>query len=128
MLAAGFVVRLRRDVRRLWRRRGWRRKRGEISGHEVRVGVGGDTGCRGESAFVRVRRTGVHLETMKTAKQATLELVHEMPDGVSFRVILSKLAYLSRIEEGVAEADRGEVVSNEQVMEELRQWRPSSGR
>jgi hypothetical protein len=70
---------------------------------------------------------------MKTAKQATLELVHEMPDGVSFRTILSKLAYLSRIEEGSAEAERGDVVSNEQVMEEAEawlrgQWRPSSGR
>lgn len=65
---------------------------------------------------------------MKTAKQATLELVREMPDEVSFRTILSKLAYLSRIEEGSAEAERGDVVPNAQVMEELRQWRPSSGR
>ena len=57
---------------------------------------------------------------MKNAKQATLELVHEMPEEVSFRAILSKLAYLARIEEGLAEADRGEVVPNAQVMEELR--------
>lgn len=65
---------------------------------------------------------------MRTAKQATLEMVQEMPDEVSFKAILSRLAYLSRIEEGIAEAERGEVVPNAQVMDELRQWRPSTGR
>lgn len=64
---------------------------------------------------------------MKTAKQATLEMVHDMPDEVSFKTILAKLAYLSRIEQGIAEAERGEVVPNAQVMEALRQWRQSSG-
>jgi predicted transcriptional regulator len=65
---------------------------------------------------------------MKTAKQATLEWMQDLPDDASMRAILTRIEYLARIEEGLAEADRGDVVPNKQVMEELRHWRPSSGR
>lgn len=57
-----------------------------------------------------------------------LEWVQELPEDASMRAILHRIEYLARIEEGLAEADRGAVVPNNQVMEELRQWRPSSGR
>jgi predicted transcriptional regulator len=65
---------------------------------------------------------------MKSAKQATLELVQDLPDEVSMDTILEKLAYLADIERGLAEAERGEVADNAQVIEELRAWRKSSGR
>ena len=65
---------------------------------------------------------------MKSAKQATLELVRDLPDEVSMDAILAKLRYLADIERGLAETERGEVVSHAQVMEELRQWQTSSGR
>lgn len=65
---------------------------------------------------------------MKTAKQATLEWVQDLPEDASMRAILDRIEYLSRIEEGLGEADRGDIVPNKQVMEELRAWRPSSGR
>jgi len=65
---------------------------------------------------------------MKSAKQATLELVRDLPDEVSMDAILAKLQYLAEIERGLEEAERGDVVSHAQVMEELRQWQTSSGR
>ena len=64
---------------------------------------------------------------MKSAKQATLEIVQGLPDEVSMDAILARLHYLADIERGVAEAERGEVVSHAQVMEEMRQRQTSSG-
>jgi predicted transcriptional regulator len=65
---------------------------------------------------------------MKTAKQATLDLVQDLPDEVSMDTILAKLAYLARIDQGLADAERGDIVPHAQVMEELRQWQKSPGR
>ena len=56
-----------------------------------------------------------------------MELVKEMPDEVSMRTILDELEFLARIEQGIAEAERGEVVPHAEVMKEMDQWLKSLG-
>ena len=65
---------------------------------------------------------------MKTAKQETLELVEQLPDDVSMETITERLLLELRLRECMAQVERGEVFSHEEILEDVSRWRRSLGR
>ena len=54
-----------------------------------------------------------------TKKDKILAVVESLPDDVSYDDAIERLDLLRRIELGLAQADRGEVVDHDEFMEEL---------
>ena len=54
-----------------------------------------------------------------TVKQKLLALVQQLPDDISFDDAIERFDVLLRIEQGIAQADRGEVVGHDEVMRQL---------
>ena len=61
-----------------------------------------------------------------TTKQIAMELVQKLPEEVSLKEIAREIEFIAGIEEGLAEFDRGETVSSEQVLSEVSQWARNS--
>jgi hypothetical protein len=61
---------------------------------------------------------------MKTAKQEVQELLDSLPEDVSSESILEEMLLLQTLKERVAQVERGETVSHEQVKS---RWLPSTG-
>jgi predicted transcriptional regulator len=57
-----------------------------------------------------------------TSKQIAVELVQKLPEEVSLSDIAQGIEFIAGIEEGLAEFDRGESVSPEQLLSEVSQW------
>jgi predicted transcriptional regulator len=55
------------------------------------------------------------------AKQAVRDLLDKLPDDCSLEDVLYHLYVLQRVEQGLAEANAGELIPHAQVQEELRQ-------
>ena len=64
---------------------------------------------------------------MKTAKQEVLDLLDTLPDDVSLDTLLERIRFKAKILHSMAQADRGEGVPHEQVVEQLDQWLQSLG-
>ncbi len=65
---------------------------------------------------------------MKSDKQSAIELIERLPDSISLETIVSELLFKVKVLRGIDQLDRGEVVSHEEVVEEMTKWRPSVGR
>ena len=61
-------------------------------------------------------------------KQAALNMIGGMPDGVSLEDIMYELYFRQRVDRGLYELDNGRVVSQDEVKEILAGWLQSSGR
>lgn len=59
---------------------------------------------------------------MKTAKQETLELVEQLPDDVSMEIIMAELHFKAKVLHAIEQADRGQVVSDEEARRRLSKW------
>ena len=57
-----------------------------------------------------------------TSKQIAVELVQKLPEEASLSDIAQEIEFIAGIEEGLAEFDRGESVSSEQLLSEVSQW------
>jgi predicted transcriptional regulator len=57
-----------------------------------------------------------------TTKQIAIELVQKLPEEVSLKEIAREIEFVAGIEEGLAEFDRGETVTSEQLLSEVSQW------
>lgn len=55
-------------------------------------------------------------------KQAALEAIERMPNGVSFREISREIEFLASLSEGEAQADQGKVIPLELVEKNLQTW------
>jgi predicted transcriptional regulator len=66
--------------------------------------------------------------TNKTAKQAALDLIEHLPEGVSTETIVAELLFKQSVIEGLGQLNRGEVVSHDEARERLAPWLRSSGR
>jgi len=55
-------------------------------------------------------------------KQLVVELLSRLPADVKLRDIGKEIEFLAAIREGEEQADRGEVVSHEQVKKEFASW------
>lgn len=54
-----------------------------------------------------------------TTKEKILAVVETLPDDVSYDDAIEQLEVLRRIERGLAQADRGEVIDHDELMDEL---------
>ncbi|MHB0935947.1 MAG: hypothetical protein ACYDCO_12680 [Armatimonadota bacterium] len=55
-----------------------------------------------------------------TIKEKMLQAVSELPDDASFEDAMEKLLVLAKIERGLAQADRGETLSHQEVKDRMR--------
>ena len=59
---------------------------------------------------------------MASAKQAVLEMVHRLPEDASFEDIQYHLFVLQKIERGLADAEAGRVVPQEEMEQRFAKW------
>ena len=57
-----------------------------------------------------------------SAKDAVIEMIRQMPDGVTVADILDALEVRTRIEEGLRELDAGQGVPHEEAKARLARW------
>lgn len=57
-----------------------------------------------------------------TTKQIAMELVQRLPEEVSLKEIAREIDFIAGVEEGLAEFDRGETVSAEQLLSDVSKW------
>jgi predicted transcriptional regulator len=55
-------------------------------------------------------------------KQAALEAIGRLPDGVSFQEISREIEFLASLREGEEQANQGKVIPLEQVEKNLQTW------
>jgi len=63
----------------------------------------------------------------KTAKDITREVLDELPDEASMDQILYRLDFRRAVLRGMAEVERGEVITQEELETELAEWLKSIG-
>jgi hypothetical protein len=63
----------------------------------------------------------------KTAKDITREVLDELPDEASMDQILYRLDFRRAVLQGMAEVERGDVISQEALETELAEWLKSIG-
>lgn len=59
---------------------------------------------------------------MPTAKEEVRDLLEKLPDEASFDDIEYQIYVLHEIREGIAEADRGELIDHEEVKARMAKW------
>jgi predicted transcriptional regulator len=64
---------------------------------------------------------------MNTAKQELIELLERLPDDAPMDSLLAETHFKASVLRGLEEAERGDVVSHEEVMRRLSAWRSSPG-
>lgn len=65
---------------------------------------------------------------MKTAKQELIELIEQLPDDPETDALLHEVRFKAGVLRGLAEAERGEGISHEEVEARVAAWLKSSGR
>lgn len=64
---------------------------------------------------------------MYTPKQAALDFIHTLPESADTLDILESLLVKQQIEKGLADAESGRVISNDELQNRLALWRQSNG-
>ena len=64
---------------------------------------------------------------MKTAKQEVLDLLETLPADLPMETLLERIRFKAKILRSLEQADRGEVVPHEEIMEDLNRWLESLG-
>jgi hypothetical protein len=59
---------------------------------------------------------------MKTAKQSALETIENLPDDSSYEDIMERLFFLQKVEAGLTDLKRQQVVSHDEVKKRLARW------
>jgi len=60
-----------------------------------------------------------------SSKEIVKELLEKLPEEASLTDIAQEIEFVAGIREGVAELDRGESVTSDQLRERLRSWTSS---
>jgi len=55
-------------------------------------------------------------------KQQMLKVIEELPDGAGIEEALDRLYLLYKVERGLRQAERGELLSQEEVRERMAKW------
>jgi predicted transcriptional regulator len=55
----------------------------------------------------------------QTAKQLAVSALQNLPDDATLEDAIERLCFLAKIEEGLLQSERGEVVSHEEVKKQL---------
>jgi len=56
------------------------------------------------------------------AKQQMLKVIEELPDDAGVEEALDRLYLLYKVERGLRQADRGELLTQEEVRERMAKW------
>ncbi len=64
---------------------------------------------------------------MKTPKQQALELLERLPDDAPMNTVLAEIHFIASVQRGVEDAQRGDVVTQDEVRLRLNKWLASSG-
>lgn len=56
-------------------------------------------------------------------KQQVLRAIEELPDDVDIEDVLDRLYLLYKIQRGLRQAERGELISQEEVRQRMAKWR-----
>ncbi len=64
----------------------------------------------------------VEWRIMPTAKEEVRDLLEKLPDEASFDDIEYQIYVLHEIREGIAEADRGDLIDHEEVKSRMAKW------
>lgn len=59
---------------------------------------------------------------MGTVKQQILKVIQELPDDATTEDALDRLYLLYKVERGISQADRGELISQEEARRRLAKW------
>lgn len=59
---------------------------------------------------------------MATAKEQIAKLLQEQPDDSSYDEIVRELAFGVMVQRGLADSDKGRMISNEDMRNRIRQW------
>ena len=62
---------------------------------------------------------------MTTPKAKFLEVIRRMPDDSTYDDFIEQLLLLMKVERGLEQAERGEVLSAEEVKAKLSKWLPN---
>jgi len=60
---------------------------------------------------------------MSAAKEQLIRLIQEQPDDSSYEEIVRELAFATMVERGIADADAGRVISNDEMSRRIESWR-----
>jgi predicted transcriptional regulator len=58
-----------------------------------------------------------------TTKEKVMEAVKDLPANASIEDAMERLLFLAKIEKGLAQADRGETIPHDLLMEKMAKWR-----
>ncbi len=58
----------------------------------------------------------------QSVKDQILKAIQDLPDDATVETAMERLYLLYKIEQGIEQADRGEVVSQEEVKRRMEQW------
>ncbi len=58
----------------------------------------------------------------QSVKDQILKAIQDLPDDATVESAMERLYLLYKIEQGIEQADRGEVVSQEEVKRRMEQW------
>lgn len=59
---------------------------------------------------------------MDALKEASIERIKQMPDGISVENIMYEINFIGQVLEGIKDADEGKVVSTEKLLKEIGSW------
>ena len=84
----------------------------------------GTLGRRGglKEAIARYNAGRQHWRVGMEAKQQMLKVIEELPDDAGVEEALDRLYLLYKVEKGLGQADRGELLSQEEVRERMAKW------
>jgi predicted transcriptional regulator len=57
-----------------------------------------------------------------SVKDQILKAMHDLPDDATVESAMERLYILYKIEQGIEQADRGQVVSQDEVKRRMEQW------
>ena len=60
---------------------------------------------------------------MSRAKEQLIRLIEDQPDDSSYEEIVRVLALATMVERGMADADSGRVISNDEMARRIESWR-----
>lgn len=59
---------------------------------------------------------------MESVKSQIIKIIEDQPEDSSFEEILKELAFAKMIEKGLADSDKGNLISNEEMNRRIKSW------
>ena len=60
---------------------------------------------------------------MKNIKQATIEVIQQLPDNSTVEDIMYEVNLMAQVLEGLADEEAGKVISTKQMLDRIQSWK-----